>query len=165
MGTALDLALDWNLYARRHQQGVPMKVLVDAGVADPQAALALLSGDFDVTVLVVEEACSTPLAPLSQVATPVPNEALGHVARDVLHDAARRTVQALEQRARRLVPTASDVRVTCGAPARELVRAVQDGQFDVALVTPEHADVAKLLRRGSSRCVVLIVPDDKAARA
>jgi hypothetical protein len=142
-----------------------MKVLVDAGVADPQAALALLSGELDVTVLVVEESSVTPLAPLSQVATPVPDEAAGHVARDVVHDAARRTVQALEQRARQLVPTASDVRVTCGAPARELLRAVQDGQFDIALVTPEHVDVAKLLRRGGSPCAVLIVPDRKTARA
>jgi hypothetical protein len=142
-----------------------MKVLVDAGVADPQAALALLSGELDVTVLVVEESCATPLAPLSQVASPVPDEAAGQVARDVLHDAARRTVQALEQRARQLVPTASEVRVTCGAPSRELMRAVQDGQFDVALVTPEHADVAKLLRRGSLPCAVLIVPDHDVARA
>jgi hypothetical protein len=142
-----------------------MKVLVDAGVADPQAALALLSGELDVVVLVVEESCATPLAPLSQVATPVPDEAAGHVARDVLHDAARRTALALEQRARQLVPAASEVRVTCGVPARELERAVQDGQFDVALVTPDHADVARLLRRGGSPRAVLVVPDESAARA
>lgn len=142
-----------------------MRVLVDAGVADPQAALALMSGDPDVTVLVVEEAPVTPPAPLSQVATPVPDEAAAYVARDVLHDATRRTVQGLEQRARRLVPTASDVRVTCGAPARELERAVQDGQFDVAIVTPEHADVARLLRRAGSPCAVLVVPHESAARA
>jgi hypothetical protein len=142
-----------------------MRVLVDAAVADPQAALALLSGDLDVTVLVVEESCATPPAPLSQVATPVPDEAAGHVARDVLHDAAGRTVQALEQRARQLVPTASELRVTCGAPATELMRAVQEGQFDVALVTPEHADVARLLRRGGSPCAVLIVPDGRSAGA
>jgi hypothetical protein len=143
-----------------------MKVLLDAGVADPQAALALLAGDLEVTVLVVEESYATPPAPLSQVATPVPDEAAGHVARDVLHDAARRTVQALEQRMRQLVPTASDVRITCGAPARELLRTVQDGQFDIALVTPDHADVARLLRRGGgSPCAVLIVPDARSARA
>jgi hypothetical protein len=144
-----------------------MKVLVDAGVADPQAALALLAGEHEVTVLVVEESCATPPAPLSQVATPVlPDEAAGHVARDVLHDAARRTAQALEKRVRQLVPTASDVRVTCGVPTRELVRAVQDGQFDVALVTPDHADVARLLRRGrGTACAVLVVPDGRSTRA
>jgi hypothetical protein len=135
-----------------------MKVLLDAEVADPQAALALLSGDLDVTVLVVEQSCATPPAPLSQIATPVPDEAAGHVARDVLHDAARRTAQTLEQRARQIVPTASDVRVTCGVPATELLRAVQHGQFDVALVTPENADVARLLRRHGSPCAVLVVP-------
>jgi hypothetical protein len=142
-----------------------MKVLLDGEVADPKAALALLSGDLDVTVLVVEQSCVTPPAPLSQVASPVPDEAAGHVARDLLHDAARRTVQALEQRVRQLVPTASEVRVTCGAPATELMRAVQDGQFDLALVTPEHADVARLLRRGGSPCAVLVVPERRGARA
>jgi hypothetical protein len=142
-----------------------MKVLLDAEVADPQGALALLSGDLEVTVLVVEQACMTPPAPLSQVATPVPDEAAGHVARDVLHDAARRNVQALEQRARERLPWAADVRITCGAAASELLRAVQHGQFDLALVTPEHADVARLLRRHGSPCAVLVVSASSSDRA
>jgi hypothetical protein len=142
-----------------------MRVLLDAEVADPPAALALLSGDHEVTVLVVEQACMTPPAPLSQVATPVPDEAAGHVARDVLHDAARRTVQTLEQRARQRLPWAVDVRVTCGAPNTELLRAVQHGQFEVAIVTPEHADVARLLRRAGSPCALLVVPDARTAPA
>jgi hypothetical protein len=137
-----------------------MKVLLDAEVADPQAALTLLSGDLEVTVLLVEQACLTPLAPLSQVATPVPDEAAGHVARDVLHDAARRTVQALEQRVRERLPWAAEFRVTCGSAASELLRAVQCGDFDVAVVTPEHADLARLLRRHGSPCALLVVPDD-----
>lgn len=140
-----------------------MKVLLDAEIADPQAALALLSGDLDVTVLVVEQSCMTPPAPLSQIATPVPDEAAGHVARDLLHDAARRTAQMLEQRARQRLPWAADVRVTCGAAATELVRAVQDDEFDVAVVTPEHVDVARLLRRHGLPCAVLVVPEHRTS--
>ncbi len=117
------------------------------------------------TVLVVEQACLTPPAPLSQVATPVPGEAAGHLARDVLHDAARRRAQTLERRARRLLPAAADVRVTCSGAATELVRAIQHDEFDVAVVTPQNADVARLLRRGGSPCAVLIVPGDRITRA
>jgi hypothetical protein len=136
-----------------------MKVLLDAEVADPQAALALLSGELDVTVLVVEQASLTPPAPLGQVATAVTDEAADQVARNVLHDAARRTVRTLEQRARQLLPSATDVRVTCGAAATELVRAIEHDEFDVAVVTPQNADVARLLRRHGSPCAVLVVPE------
>jgi hypothetical protein len=142
-----------------------MKVLLDAEVADPQAALALLSGDLEVTVLVVEQASMTPPAPLGQVATPMPDEAPGHLARDVLHDAARRRAQTLEQRARQLLPSAVDVRTTCGGAATELVRAIGHDQFDVAVVTPQNADVARLLRRGGSPCAVLVVPAGSSDRA
>jgi hypothetical protein len=136
-----------------------MKVLVDAEVADPQAALDLLAGDLDVTVLVVEQLPATPPAPMGQVAGPVPDEAPTHLGRELLYGAARHRAQALEERARRSVPQANAVEVACGSPTDELLGAAARGSFDVAVVAPAHADVVRLLRRRGSPCAVLVVPE------
>jgi hypothetical protein len=135
-----------------------VKVLVDADVADPAAAVAMLGGVTEVTVLVVEEAAAFPPAPMGQVASPVPDEAPSHLGREMLQDAARRRAQAAAERARSRLPQPAAVLAVYGSPEAELVRAVEDGDLDVAIVTPEHAAVVRLLRKRRSPCAVLVVP-------
>lgn len=135
-----------------------VNVLVDADVADPGAALAMLSGVTEVTVLVVEHAAAFPPAPMGQVASPVPDEAPSQLGRELLQDAARRQAHVAAERARVRVPQAAAVLAVYGSSEAELVRAVEQGAFGVAIVTPEHAGVVRLLRKRRSPCAVFVVP-------
>jgi hypothetical protein len=135
-----------------------VNVLVDADVADPAAALAMLAGVTEVTVLVVEQAAAFPPAPMGQVASPVPDEAPSQLGREMLHDAARRQAQSAAERARTHLSQPAAVLTVYGSSEAELVQAVERGAFDVAIVTPEHAAVVRLLRKRSSPCAVLVVP-------
>ena len=135
-----------------------MNVLVDADVADPAAAVAMLSGVDEVTVLVVERAATFPTAPMGQVASPVPDEAPSQLGREMLQDAARQQAQVAAQRACSQLSQPAAVLAVYGSSEGELVRAVEQGGFDVVIVTPEHAAVVRLLRKRRSPCAVLVVP-------